>query len=188
MNFSEAVTASLKVLDNQYWHELLSHIVFSGGNLSYSGFEQRFQSELNAILPQLGSIPRPKPSLSAVKTELIKLQTVETFKKQRDTCSQCGETIDLSTGIEYCPSCGVRLSLPEIKIDLSSRNITQSLKEGQRECPFCKKEIQDSTSVFCPYCGKSVESKEQPKNSKEKTPAQEFVEYMESSIYSSFLS
>lgn len=181
MNLSEAVIASLRVLDNQYWHELLSHIVFSGGNLSYSGFEQRFQSELNGVLQQLGSIPRPKPSLSAVKTELIKLQTVETSKKKRDNCSQCGAIIDLSTGIEYCPSCGVRLSLPEIKIDLSSRRETQSLKGERKICPFCKKEIQDSTSVFCPYCGKSVESIEQPKISKEKTPAQEFVEYMESS-------
>ncbi|MBY8985643.1 MAG: zinc ribbon domain-containing protein [Candidatus Lokiarchaeota archaeon] len=181
MNFSEAVIASLRVLDNQYWHDLLSHIVFSGGNLSYSGFEQRFHSEMNGVLQQLGSIPRPKPSLSAVKTELIKLQAVETFKKQSDTCSQCGEKIDLSTGIEYCPSCGVRLSLPEIKIDLSSRIETQSIKGKQRKCPYCRKEIQDSTSLFCPYCGKSVESIEQPKISKEKTPAQEFVEYMESS-------
>jgi len=180
MNLTEAVLASLKVLDNQYWHELLSNIVFSGGNLSYSGFEQRFQSELNAVLPQLGSIPRQKPTLSTVKTELIKLQTVENSKKQQDTCSQCGEMLDLSTGIEFCPSCGGRLSLPEIKIDLSSRNATGS-KKKKGKCPHCKKEIQDATSLFCPYCGRSVETFEKPKISKEKSPAQEFVEYMDSS-------
>lgn len=181
MNLSEAVLASLKVLDNQYWHELLSHIVFSGGNLSYSGFEQRFQSELNAVLRQLGSIPRPKPTLSTVKTELIKLQAVDKSKKQQDTCSQCGEMLDLSTGIEYCPSCGGRLSLPEIKIDLSSRNEIVGSKKKKGKCPYCKKEIQDATSLFCPYCGRSVETFEKPKISEEKKPAQEFVEYMESS-------
>ncbi len=181
MNFSEAVIASLRVLDNQYWHEFLSHIVFSGGNLSYSGFEQRFQSELNAVLPQLGSIPKPKPTLSTVKTELIKLQTIEVSKKQRDTCSHCGEIIDLSTGIEYCPSCGGRVSLPEIKIDLSSRSETKGSKKKKRKCPHCKKEIQDRTSLFCPYCGRSIETLDKSEISKEETLVQEFSEYTESS-------
>jgi actin-related protein len=181
MNFTEAVIASLKVLDNQYWHELLSHMVFAGGNLSYSGFEQRFQSELNAVLPQLGSIPRPKPTLSAVKTELIKLQAVEVSKKQSDTCSQCGAIIDLSTGIEYCPSCGGRLSLPEIKIDLSSSSAKSIPNQKQRMCPFCKKDIQDSSSLFCPYCGRSIETLETPEPSKKKKSVPEFVEYMEAS-------
>ncbi|MHA2281354.1 MAG: hypothetical protein ACXAC5_10915 [Promethearchaeota archaeon] len=181
MNFSEAVIASLKALDNQYWHELLSHIVFSGGNLSYNGFEQRFQSELNAVLPQLGSIPKPKPTLSTVKTELIKLQAVEISKKQHDTCSHCGEMIDLTTGIEYCPSCGGRISLPEIKIDLSSQIEAKGSKKKRGKCPYCKKEIQDTTSLFCPYCGRSVETFEKLEDSKNKTPVQEFVEYMESS-------
>jgi actin-related protein len=181
LNFPEAVIASLRVLDNQYWHELLSHIVFSGGNLSYSGFEQRFQSELNAVLPQLGSIPKPKPTLSTVKTELIKLQAVEVSKKQRDTCSHCGEIIDLSTGIEYCPSCGGRVSLPEIKIDLSSRSETKGSKKKQGKCPHCKKKIQDITSLFCPYCGRSIEILEKSEISKEETSVQEFSEYTESS-------
>ena len=181
MNIAEAVIASLKVLDNQHWHDLLSHIVFSGGNLSYSGFEQRFQSELNGILPQLGSIPKPKPTLSNVKTELIKLQAVETSKKQHDTCSNCGEMIDLSTGIEHCPSCGGRLSLPEFKIDLSSRSETKGSKKKKGKCPFCKKDIQDATSLFCPYCGRSIETFGKPEISKENTPVQDFVEYMESS-------
>ncbi|MHA2131319.1 MAG: hypothetical protein ACW99L_15250, partial [Promethearchaeota archaeon] len=151
MNLPEAVIASLKVMDNNYWHNLLTHVVISGGNLSYSGFEQRFESELNNFLPQLGKIPRPKPSLSAVKKELIKLKIVDLPKKQQDTCGNCGEIVDLSSGIEYCPSCGGRLSLPEIKIDLISDG-KKSLQEKKDICPFCKKEISDVSSRFCPYC------------------------------------
>ncbi|MHA2036038.1 MAG: double zinc ribbon domain-containing protein [Promethearchaeota archaeon] len=181
MNFPEAVIASLRVLDNQHWHDLLSHIVFSGGNLSYSGFEPRFQSELNAVLPQLGSIPKPKPTLSAVKTELIKLQAVEISKKQHDTCSHCGALIDLSSGIEYCPSCGGRVSLPEIKIDLSSGSGSGGSMKNLEKCPYCNNEIQDTTSLFCPYCGRSIESLRKPEISQDTTPTQEFTEYMEKS-------
>ncbi|MFW9784892.1 MAG: zinc ribbon domain-containing protein [Candidatus Heimdallarchaeota archaeon] len=182
MNLPEAVIASLRVLDSNYWHELLSHIVFSGGNLSYSGFEQRFESELNQFLPQLGKIPSPKPSLTAVKNELIQLQAAEMSKKKRETCSHCGAFIDLTSGIEFCPSCGGRLSIPEIKIDLAGSNGSPMPKRGI--CPYCNKEIQDMSSVFCPYCGRSIEATQQPVSSpspREKTPAQEFSEYMEAS-------
>ncbi|MFX0165065.1 MAG: hypothetical protein ACFE9V_07060 [Candidatus Hodarchaeota archaeon] len=182
MNLPDAVIASLRVLDNNYWHDLLSHIVISGGNLSYSGFEERFESEMNAILPQLGSIPRPKPILSTVKNELIQLQVAEISKKKSDTCSHCGAFVDLSSSIEHCPSCGGRLILPEIKIELSSSSGKKDIEK--RLCPFCKKEIADISSLFCPYCGKSIESLEKtevPKVEKPKTAAQEFTEYMEAS-------
>ncbi|MHA1933068.1 MAG: double zinc ribbon domain-containing protein, partial [Promethearchaeota archaeon] len=69
-----------------------------------------------------------------------------------------GAIIDMSSGIEYCPSCGGRLSLPEIKIDLSSRSNSTGLNIQRTNCPHCKKEIQDSTSLFCPYCGSSIET------------------------------
>jgi actin-related protein len=160
MNLPEAVIASLRILDNKFWHELLSHIVFSGGNLSYSGFEQRFQSELNSHIIQLGKIPKPQPTLSTVKSELIKLQAVEISKKQHDTCSHCGAIIDLSSGTEFCPSCAGRLSLPEIKIDISSQRGGEGFKQKVAKCPYCKKEIQDATSLFCPYCGNSIEQRE----------------------------
>jgi len=182
MNLPDAVIASLRVLDNNYWHDLLSHIVISGGNLSYNGFEERFESEMNAILPQLGSIPRPKPTLSTVKNELIQLKAAEMSKKKRDTCSNCGAFVDLSSGIEYCPSCGGRLALPEIKIDLSSQRGKEESKRGI--CPFCNKEIADISSLFCPYCGRSIESLKKPDIQevvKKKTPAKEFTEYMEAS-------
>jgi len=181
MNLTQAVISSLKALDNKYWNDLLSHIIFSGGNLSYSGFEQRLQSELNAALPQLGSIPKKKVTLSSVKTELIKLQAVKIPKKQYDTCSHCGERVDLSKGVEHCPSCGGRLGLPEIKIDLSSGNLNNSSKKKKKKCPYCKKAIQDSSSLFCPYCGKSVEILEKPTLSVEKTPVPDFGEYKEAS-------
>ncbi|MFX1529711.1 MAG: hypothetical protein ACFFBC_01215 [Promethearchaeota archaeon] len=182
MNLTDAIIASLRVLDNNYWHELLSHIVISGGNLSYSGFEERFESELNTVLPQLGKIPRSKPTLTTVKNELIQLQATEMSKKKHDTCSHCGAFIDLSSRIEYCPSCGGRLVLPEIKFDLSSQGGKKEPKKGI--CPFCNKEIADITSLFCPYCGRSIESLQKPDISediKTKTPAQEFTEYMETS-------
>ncbi|MFX1454894.1 MAG: zinc ribbon domain-containing protein [Promethearchaeota archaeon] len=178
MNLPEAVLACFRILDNQHWYDLLSHIVFSGGNLSYSGFEQRFQSELNLLIQQLGKIPKPRPTLSTVKTELIALQAAELSKKQRDTCSHCGAIIDLSTGIEYCPSCGGRLSLPEIKIDLSSGN---EPRQKLAKCPYCEKEIQDTTSLYCPYCGRSIEILDKTEKSKEEIPSQGFSEYAESS-------
>ncbi|MHA2122066.1 MAG: double zinc ribbon domain-containing protein, partial [Promethearchaeota archaeon] len=181
-NLPEAVIASLKVLDNQYWHELLSHVVLSGGNLSYSGFEQRFESELNAFLPQLGSIPRPKPTLSVVKNELIKLQEVEMIKKKQDTCRHCGALIEVSSSREFCPSCGGRLALPEIKIDLTHNTGNITPKSGI--CPYCNKNIADISSLFCPYCGRSIESIQEtkiPEHEIKKTPAEEFSEYMEAS-------
>ena len=54
-------------------------------------------------------------------------------------------------------------------------------KRKKKKCPHCHKEIQDATSLFCPYCGRSVETFEKPDISIEKTPAKNFVEYMESS-------
>lgn len=182
MNIPDAIITSLRVIDNDYWYELLSHIVISGGNLSYSGFEQRFESELNNVLPQLGSIPRPKPTLSVVKNELIQLQVAEMSKKKHDTCSHCGAFIDLSSGIEHCPSCGSRLALPEIKLDLSSEGGKPKPKSGI--CPFCKKEIADISSLFCPYCGRSIEGlddSELKAIKKKKTQVEEFTEYMEAS-------
>ena len=182
INLPEAVIASLRVVDNQYWHELLSHAVLSGGNLSYSGFEQRFESELNAFLPQLGTIPRPKPTLSVVKDELIKLQAVEMPKKEHDTCRHCGAMVDLSSNIEFCPSCGGRLALPEIKIDLSHPVNNVSPMSGK--CPYCNKDIADISSLFCPYCGRSIETVQEasiPEQEQKKTPAEEFTEYMEAS-------
>jgi len=184
MSLPQAVIASLRAIDNTYWHELLSHVIFSGGNLSYSGFEQRFESELTTFLPQLGMIPRPKPTLSGVKNELIKLQTIKKPKKSSDTCASCGTIVDLSSGIEHCPSCGGRLSLPEIKIDISSSSKKSKPKKKKGKCPHCKKEISDISSLFCPYCGRSIEILEKPKIPQdilENTPTTGFSEYMESS-------
>ncbi|MFX1489499.1 MAG: hypothetical protein ACFFBI_10145 [Promethearchaeota archaeon] len=181
-NITNAVIASLNTIDNNYWHELLSHIVISGGNLTYNGFKERFESELNGVLPQLGNIPRPKPTLSVVKNELIQLRATEMTKKKTDTCGHCGAYIDLSLGLEHCPSCGNRLTLPEIKLDLTSQSGTAEVQKKPGKCPYCNKEIADVTSRFCPYCGRTIEKIEKPKISPPtKSPAQEFTEYMESS-------
>ena len=181
MNLPQAVLTCLRAIDNHYWHDLLSHIVFSGGNLSYSGFKERFESELDQILPQLGSIPKPVAPLSAVKSELIKLQAVEISKKKEDTCPHCGAFVNLSDGKELCPSCGGVLVLPEIKIGALGQS-SQS-KKSKGKCPHCKKEVVDTDSLFCPYCGKPIDSFEAvglPEVAIEKSPAQEFSEFMES--------
>ena len=181
MNIPQAIIACLKNIDNHYWYDLLSHIVFSGGNLSYSGFQERFESELDPLLPQLGTIPKPVAPLSAVKSELIKLQAVEISKKKEDTCPHCGAFIRLSNGIELCPSCGGVLVLPEIKIGASGEGEQKAREKGK--CPHCKKDVADTDSLFCPYCGKPIDSfksVDKPEKIIEKTPAQEFSEFMES--------
>jgi len=63
MNIPQAIINCLQSIDKYYWSDLLSHIVLSGGNLSYSGFEERLRNELNALLPQLGKIPKPKEEI-----------------------------------------------------------------------------------------------------------------------------
>ncbi|MFW9971892.1 MAG: zinc-ribbon domain-containing protein [Candidatus Odinarchaeota archaeon] len=176
MSIPQAVIASITNIDSLYWYDLLSHIVFSGGNLSYSGFQERFESELGTLLPQLGSIPKPVTPLSAVKNELIKLQSVEISKKTEDTCPHCGAFVDLSDGKELCPSCGGVLVLPEIKIG-ETEEIKQKKKKGK--CPYCGKNISDLDSVFCPYCGKPIETSEVygiPKDLKGKSSVKEFSE------------
>jgi len=180
LNIPQAVIASIRNIDSLYWYDLLSHIVFSGGNLSYSAFQERFESELNLLLPQLGSIPKPVTPLSAVKSELIKLQAVEISKKKEDTCPNCGAFVNLSNGKKICPSCGGVLKLPEIKIGETDDN-KQKIKKGV--CPHCGKDIADLDSVFCPYCGKPIETLEvydTLKELKTKSPALEFSETIES--------
>ncbi|MFX1390860.1 MAG: zinc ribbon domain-containing protein [Promethearchaeota archaeon] len=174
MNIPQAIMASLRNIDSLYWYDLLSHIVFSGGNLSYNGFQERFETELDLLLPELGSIPKPATPLSAVKSELIKLQAVEISKKKEDTCPHCGTFIDLSDGKTLCPSCGGVLILPEIKIGSDKQP-----DQNTGKCPHCQKDITDLESLFCPYCGKSLDFYKSVDNKKEvlkKTPAQEFSE------------
>jgi actin-related protein len=174
MNIPQAIIATLRNIDSLYWYDLLSHIVFSGGNLSYNGFQERFETELDLLLPELGSIPKPATPLSAVKSELIKLQAVEISKKKEDTCPNCGTFVDLSDGKTLCPSCGGVLILPEIKIGSNKQT-----NQNTGACPHCKKAITDLDSLFCPYCGKSLDlsvSVDDQKDVFKKTPAQEFSE------------
>ncbi|MEE9377305.1 MAG: actin family protein [Candidatus Lokiarchaeia archaeon] len=57
LSITEAVLSSLQGVDRRYWKDLLSRIVFSGGNLSYQGFKKRFEYDLGVCIPQLGVIP-----------------------------------------------------------------------------------------------------------------------------------
>ncbi|MHA1727035.1 MAG: hypothetical protein ACTSXH_19705, partial [Promethearchaeota archaeon] len=45
-NLPQATITSLKSIDKEHWEDLLSHIVLSGGNVLYSGFEERFKLEI----------------------------------------------------------------------------------------------------------------------------------------------
>ncbi|MFX1502359.1 MAG: zinc ribbon domain-containing protein, partial [Promethearchaeota archaeon] len=167
----------MRAMDNNYWHELLSHIVFSGGNLSYSGFQERFESELEPLLPQLGKIPKPIAPLTAVKSELIKLQAVEVTTRKEDTCPHCGALVNLSDGKELCPSCGGTLVLPKIEIGDSGK-----INKEMGRCSHCGKEIVDTSSLFCPYCGKPIASIKPVDVSEEiskKTAAREFSEFID---------
>lgn len=157
MSIPKAVIASLKNVDKQYWSELLSHVVLSGGNLSYSGFEERLKLELLRYLPELGGIPRIKKVGTTITKEKPRLRPVESTKKTGDTCPHCGVYVDLSDGKEYCPSCGGQLKLPEIKIDLTPTKETVEKSADKIYCKHCHKEIMDSSSLFCPYCGKPLE-------------------------------
>ncbi|MFX0031052.1 MAG: zinc ribbon domain-containing protein [Candidatus Hodarchaeota archaeon] len=183
-NIPQAVIGSLNGIDKYYWSELLSHVVLSGGNLSYSGFEERLKLELSNLLPQLGKIPKPKRDKSKEK-EKPQLKSVEGSKKKQDTCPHCGYRVDLSDGKELCPSCGGRIVLPELTISLDKSSKGAPIIDGRLFCPNCEKEISDFSSIFCPYCGKSVETPE-IKNSAKKgidspPPAKEFAGFYDSS-------
>ncbi|MHA1147784.1 MAG: double zinc ribbon domain-containing protein [Promethearchaeota archaeon] len=164
MNIPQAVVYSLQMIGSEYWGELLSHIILSGGNVSYSGFEERLKEELDILLPQLGPIPKPQEVVE--EKPKPKLQPIE-VKKESDTCSQCGNLVDLSKGQEFCPSCGAPMKTVEISLDLGLGKKNLKTPKFKGKCPFCKKDISDSTSVFCPYCGKSMEALEVPEISEE---------------------
>lgn len=159
MNIPQATIYSLQMMDQNYWGELLSHVILSGGNLSYSGFEERFKQDLKNSLSQLGPIPKPISEQEIENQAKQGLQPVQGKAKQTDTCPQCGELVDLSENKEFCPHCGAKMKVPEISIDLN-----MGKKEGKKNkekpeklvCPHCDKEIADETSKFCPYCGKNV--------------------------------
>ncbi|MGV9199735.1 MAG: double zinc ribbon domain-containing protein [Promethearchaeia archaeon] len=155
MNITQATIHSLQMMENTYWGELLSHIVLSGGNLSYSGFIERFKQELRKSLPQLGSIPKPAKSREVSK----ELQPVQGKEKKTDTCPKCGELVDLSEDKDFCPHCGAKMKVPEISLDLDLGGRKEKKKKevpNELFCPHCEKEITDTTSKFCPYCGKNI--------------------------------
>jgi actin-related protein len=182
MNIPEAIIAALQGIDDHYWSDLLSHIVISGGNVSYSGFEERLRLELNKILPQLGKIPKPKETPSMTNQKL-KMQAMEVAKKNQDTCPHCGVLVDLSDGKEFCPSCGGRVVLPELSMAPKVEPKKVQRVDGKLLCPHCSKEIVDETSIFCPYCGKTLEPPTLDIPSeviKKAKPAREFSGYYKS--------
>ncbi|MFX0186886.1 MAG: hypothetical protein ACFE8A_04020 [Candidatus Hodarchaeota archaeon] len=155
MNIPQAIIYCLQMMDSAYWYDLLSHIVLSGGNLMYSGFEERLKQEVITILPQLGNIPRPQRQPTLSESYDTRLEAIETTQKIQDTCSKCGALVDLSDGKESCPLCGASMKLPQLSIDLGGSG--DMISSSKRICPFCNKGIKDDSSIFCPYCGKNIQ-------------------------------
>jgi len=180
-NISQAVITSLQGIDNHYWSELLSHMVISGGNLTYSGFDERFSSELNSLLPELGKIPKPKEDYNEGYSS-SRLKPIKGVKKTQDTCPHCGIMVDLSDGKEFCPSCGGRVTLPELSIEIGGGSTSPVIVDGRMFCPKCNKEVIDSSSIFCPYCGNSLleSTGTKAKEIKKLAPASEFSGYYKS--------
>ena len=150
MNIPQAIIYCLQMMDKAYWSELLSHIVLSGGNLSYSGFEERLKQELMELLPQLGPIPKSQVQPTPLNSQETKLEAIQVKEKTIDTCPECGELVDLSDKKQTCPSCGASMKLPQLSIE------PKGLSAKSRKCPHCNKKIMDSSSVFCPFCGKGI--------------------------------
>ncbi|MEJ2277407.1 MAG: zinc-ribbon domain-containing protein [Candidatus Lokiarchaeota archaeon] len=147
-NITQAIIKSIKSINKEYWSELLSHIVLSGGNFYHPGFEERLKVELNSSIQQLGPIPKPK--IYQNLTEDQKLEPTEGIKKTKDTCPNCGTIVDLST-TNTCPKCGNKLESPKISINLDTTGNKTIV------CPSCGREISDKGSKFCPFCGNSLE-------------------------------
>jgi actin-related protein len=177
MNIPEAMINSLQGIDKYLWSDLLSHIMISGGNLSYSGFEERLRLELNQLLPQLGKIPKPKITQPS-REGRQKLKPKEKSQKKEDTCPHCGALVDLTDGKEFCPSCNGRIGVE--KMAKSSK-----LEDNKILCSNCNKEIKDVKSFFCPYCGASIQTSRipeiPPEIIKNTAPAKEFSGFYESS-------
>jgi endogenous inhibitor of DNA gyrase (YacG/DUF329 family) len=182
LNIPQAVINSLQGIDKYYWSDLLSHIMIAGGNLQYSGFEERLKLELVKLIPQLGKIPKPKiiqPSKSK------KMELKGKTRKKKDNCPNCGILVDLSDGKEFCPSCGGRMILPELSIGNFPQKKKKEIVDGKTICTKCKKTIEDSTSVFCPFCGENFQSTDIPEIPREiikqAAPAREFSGFYNSS-------
>jgi len=112
--------------------------MLSGGNLSYSGFEERLRAELVQLVPELGKIPKPK-KIKTSKTERQKMKLKERSVKIEDTCPHCGVLLDLTDSKEYCPSCNGRIVLPELSIGSITLAKKPKLDKGNLVCPNCKK-------------------------------------------------
>ncbi len=169
-NLPEAIIKCLNSIDKSYWGDLLTHIILSGGNFLQNGFKERLELELNSQISQYG--PIPKPHKIETERQVKTLQPVKSTKKFHDTCPKCGRIVDLSDGKIECPECGASLQITQIDIEI--KNL------APLKCPLCNKEIDDKTSLFCPYCGHKL-AKDRPEvlSSSDKVP--EILEYFESS-------
>ena len=113
------------------------------------------------------------------------MKSKEKSQKKEDTCPHCGTLVDLTDGKEFCPSCNGRIVLPELSIGSVKIIKNSKLEKGKIFCSNCKKMVEDTASIFCPYCGKSFQVTEipevPPELIKNTQPAREFSGFYESS-------
>jgi len=132
------------------------------------------KQELISLLPQLGPIPEPKKLSPVFSSPATKLESIQGVKKDQDNCPKCGALVDLSDGKNKCPFCGSDMIIPQVSLDLGA------IQQYTGICPSCNKEVKDKTSIFCPYCGQSLEKLDIPEVSEvipsQSPSATEFVE------------
>ncbi|MFO7797069.1 MAG: double zinc ribbon domain-containing protein [Promethearchaeati archaeon] len=157
LSIPQAIIECLENTNKNYWGNFLTSMVLSGGNLMHNGFEERLKNDLDPLLSQLGSIPKPK-KIEPDKEE-VALQSIEGSPKINDTCPKCGNLVDLSEGYKACPICGADLSMPQISIETNKTKV-----EGgdtiPSQCPKCGKNIREKDSMYCPYCGNDLRKRD----------------------------
>lgn len=156
-----AVLTAMRNINSEYWGTLLGNIVVSGGNSSYNGYIERLKAEILALLPQLGPIPTVKQQPQ--KVQVKQLVSQDTPTKYVDSCEKCGNIVDLTGGIKFCPFCGSPIGAPSIDIGIDIGGKVKAPKISKGKCPFCNQELpKDKENQFCPFCGKNLQALDVP--------------------------
>ena len=145
-SIAQAIINAIMKIDKQYWRLMLNHVVLSGGNTMFQGFNYRLEEELKKLIPQMG--PLPMPAKTAKIPQKPQMVNVSTPVKTIDTCPKCGERINLAN-TSFCSKCGH-------KFESTTISIPSNLQYPTR-CPTCNKKLGENTNPFCPFCGAKID-------------------------------